>query len=144
MVFLGSSCRETAKNAIKKNSMGKDERKKVFFSQLFRPKVFDMYFPKTFYGVFELPLLRNAHNQKKREVPTYLIYHLPDIRRFHFFFSSAPLGIVCHTQVACQLTYFAVIIASLIDHLASPSNLSLYPSQQKVRSARVSVSRTTR
>jgi hypothetical protein len=38
----------------KKKSMGKDERKKVFFSQLFRPKVFDMDFPqKVFYGVFE-------------------------------------------------------------------------------------------
>jgi hypothetical protein len=49
--------------------MGKDERKKVFFSsQLFRPKVFDMYFPKkVFYGVFELPLLRNA---QKRWVKT--------------------------------------------------------------------------
>jgi hypothetical protein len=45
--------------------MGKDERKKVFFSsQLFRPKVFDMYFPKkVFYGVFELPLLRNAQKR---------------------------------------------------------------------------------
>ena len=68
MVFLGSSCRETAKNAIKKKSMGKDERKKVFFPQLFRPKVFDMYFPqKVFYGVFEPPLLRNA---QKRWVKT--------------------------------------------------------------------------
>jgi hypothetical protein len=57
MVFLGSSCRETAKNAIKKKSTGKDDRKKVFFSQLFRPKVFDMDFlQKVFYGVFELPL----------------------------------------------------------------------------------------
>jgi hypothetical protein len=48
----------------KKKSMGKDERKKVFFSQLFRPKVFDMDFPqKVFYGVFELPLLRNAQKR---------------------------------------------------------------------------------
>jgi hypothetical protein len=67
MVFLGSSCRETAKNAIKKNSMGKDERKKAFFSQLFRPKVFDIGFPqKVFYGVFELPLLRNAQKRHKK------------------------------------------------------------------------------
>jgi hypothetical protein len=53
----------------KKKSMGKDERKKVFFSsQLFRPKVVDMYFPKkVFYRVFELPLLRNA---QKRWVKT--------------------------------------------------------------------------
>jgi hypothetical protein len=40
MVFLGSSCRETAKNAIKKNSMGKDERKKVFFFSTFSAKSF--------------------------------------------------------------------------------------------------------
>jgi hypothetical protein len=40
----------------KKKSMGKDERKKVFFSQLFRPKVFDMYFPlKSFHGVGPVP-----------------------------------------------------------------------------------------
>jgi hypothetical protein len=45
VVFLGSSCRETAKKTIKKKSMGKDERKKVVFSQLFRPKAFDMGFP---------------------------------------------------------------------------------------------------
>jgi hypothetical protein len=31
---------------------------------------------------------------------------------------------------------FAVVIASAVDHLASPSKLSLYPSQRKVRSAR--------
>jgi hypothetical protein len=66
VVFLGSSCRETAKNAIKK-SMGKDDRKKVFFSQLFRPKAFDMDFPqKVFCGVFELPLLRNAQKRHKK------------------------------------------------------------------------------
>jgi hypothetical protein len=40
MVFLGSSCRETAKNAIKKMSMGKDERKKVFFFSTFSAKSF--------------------------------------------------------------------------------------------------------
>jgi hypothetical protein len=74
VVFLGSSCRETAKNAIKK-SMEKDERKKVFFSQLFRPKAFDMDFPqKVFFGVFELPLLRNAQKRHKKNIKksTYL------------------------------------------------------------------------
>jgi hypothetical protein len=36
----------------KKKSMGKDERRKVFFPSTFRPKVFDMYFPqKVFNGV---------------------------------------------------------------------------------------------
>jgi hypothetical protein len=48
--------------------MGKDERKTVLFSQLFRPKVFDMDFPqKDFYGVFELPLLRNAQKRHKNK-----------------------------------------------------------------------------
>jgi hypothetical protein len=40
MVFLGSSCRETAKKRDKKNSMGKDERKKVFFFSTFSAKSF--------------------------------------------------------------------------------------------------------
>jgi hypothetical protein len=48
----------------KKNRREKNDRKKVFFPQLFRPKVFDMDFPhKVFYGVFELPLLRNAQKR---------------------------------------------------------------------------------
>jgi hypothetical protein len=77
MVFLGSSCREreTAKNAIKKNSMGKDERKKVFFSQLFRPKVFDIDFPqKVFNGVFNAIKKITKIKKNNRKVPTYLIY----------------------------------------------------------------------
>jgi hypothetical protein len=80
--------------------MGKDDRKKVFSSQLFRPKVFDMDFPqKVFCGVFELPWLRNAqkrhkknlknHTKKERHLPTPFSGHLPDIRRFQFFFSFA-------------------------------------------------------
>jgi hypothetical protein len=80
-------------------ALGKDENGKKKKSQLFRPKVFDMYFPqKVFYDVFELPLLRNAQKRhkkitkiKKKKVPTYPIYHLPGIRRFQFYFSSAPL-----------------------------------------------------
>jgi hypothetical protein len=72
----------------------------VFFSQLFRPKVFDMDFPKSFYGVFELPLLRNAQKRHKnlknlknlKKGGTYL----PDLSSarytsLSFFFSSAPL-----------------------------------------------------
>jgi hypothetical protein len=51
----------------KKKSMGKDDRKKVFFCQLFRPEVFDMDFPqKVFCGVFELPLLRNTQKRHKK------------------------------------------------------------------------------
>jgi hypothetical protein len=76
MVFLGSSCRETAKNAIKNFRWEKTKGKKFFFPQLFRPKVFDIGFPqKGFYGVFELPLLRNAqkrHKKKKKKKRRYL------------------------------------------------------------------------
>jgi hypothetical protein len=68
MVFLGSSCSETAKNAIKNFRWEKTKGKKFFFSQLFRPKVFDIDFPqKVFYGVFELPLLRNAQKRHKKK-----------------------------------------------------------------------------
>jgi hypothetical protein len=44
MVVLISSCRETAKNAIKKNRRGKKGKKKVFFRSIFWQKVFDMDF----------------------------------------------------------------------------------------------------
>jgi hypothetical protein len=61
VVFLGSSCRETAKNAINKYRWEKTTGKMFFFLNFFRPKVFDMYFPKkVFYGVFELPLLKRT------------------------------------------------------------------------------------
>jgi hypothetical protein len=102
MVFLGSSCRETAKNAIKKKSMGKDERKKGFFSQLFRPKAFYIDFPqKFFFGVFELPLLRNARKRHKKiskiKKKTQKGTYLPDLLaicqiypRFIFFFLRRP------------------------------------------------------
>jgi hypothetical protein len=69
MVFLSSSCRETAKNAIKTKPKGKDDRKKI--------------------KVFELPLLRNAQKRHKQisttknYLPTPFSGHLPDdIRRF--------------------------------------------------------------
>jgi hypothetical protein len=87
----------------KKNRWEKTKGKKFVFSQLFRPKVFDMDFPqKDFYGVFELPLLRNAQKRhkniskikikkKERYLLTPFSGHLPDIRRFQFSFSSAPL-----------------------------------------------------
>jgi hypothetical protein len=100
MVFLGSSCRETAKK-----SMGKDERKKVFFPQLFRPKVFDMYFPqKVFYGVFELPLLRNAQKRHKKNLKNHTKKegtYLPDLSSARYtslsilFFFGAPRARAC-------------------------------------------------
>jgi hypothetical protein len=65
-LILENSCRETAKNAIKKNRWEKTKGIS-FFSQLFHSKVFDMDFPqKVFYGVFELPLLRNAQTRHKK------------------------------------------------------------------------------
>jgi hypothetical protein len=46
--------------------MGKDGRKKVLFFSNFSAKGFDMDFPqKVFYGVFELPLLRNSQKRLK-------------------------------------------------------------------------------
>jgi hypothetical protein len=64
MVFLGSSCRETVEKAIKKKDGKTRQEKSFLFSQLFRPKVFDMDFlQKVFFGVFELPLLRNAQKR---------------------------------------------------------------------------------
>jgi hypothetical protein len=54
------------RNAQNRWVKGKDERGEKK-SQLFRPKVFDMCFPqKVFYGVFELPLLRNAQKRHKK------------------------------------------------------------------------------
>jgi hypothetical protein len=69
VVFSSSSCRETAKNAIKK-STGKDERKTFFFlstfsANFFSQKFLTWIFSKKFYGVFELPLLRNAQKHHK-------------------------------------------------------------------------------
>jgi hypothetical protein len=65
--FWAPHAEKRPKNAIKKiDGNGKRRpRKKVFFPQLFRPKVFDMDFPqKVFNGVFELPLLRNARKRQ--------------------------------------------------------------------------------
>jgi hypothetical protein len=56
----------------------------------------DLFFRYFFYRVFKLPLLRNAqkrHKKKKKKyLPTPFSGHLPDIRRFQFSFSSAPLA----------------------------------------------------
>jgi hypothetical protein len=85
------------KTRLKKIRWEKTKGKKLFFSQLFRPKVFDIDFPqKVFYGVFELPLLRNAQKRhKKKQKGTYL----PDLLaicqiypRFIFFLSERPLA----------------------------------------------------
>jgi hypothetical protein len=81
MVFWGSSCRETAKNAIKKIE-GKRRQEKEFGQKLHD-------FPQQYFcGVFELPLLRNAP-QKKGYHGAPFSGHLPDIRRFKKK-SSAP------------------------------------------------------
>jgi hypothetical protein len=61
VVFLGSSCRETAKNAIKK-STGKYGHGRIFFPpQLFRQKVFDMDFSQICF------VMRNAQKRHKKK-----------------------------------------------------------------------------
>jgi hypothetical protein len=60
------------------------------------------FFQNEFYGVFELPLLRNAQKRHKqnsklkerereRYLPTSFSGYLPDIRRFQFCFLRRPL-----------------------------------------------------
>jgi hypothetical protein len=56
--------RNGEKRDKKTKSKGKYDRKRLFFPQLFRPKVFDMDFPQKFFnGFFELLLLRNAQKR---------------------------------------------------------------------------------
>jgi hypothetical protein len=108
VVFSSSSCRETAKNAIKKIDGKRRKEKSFFFSQLFRPKVFDMDFlQKVFYGVFELPLLRNAQKRHKKikklkKKSTYLP-HLQSARytslSILFFFGAPRIRWPCSTFV---------------------------------------------
>jgi hypothetical protein len=93
MVFLGSSCRETAKNAIKKIE-GKRRQEKRFFLNFFGQKFLD-FLQKVLHGVFELPLLRNAQKRynknlknKKEEEGTVvpdLVAICQIICRFHVF-----------------------------------------------------------
>jgi hypothetical protein len=92
---------ETAINAIKKFD---GKTRKDFFSQLF-----DMDFPHFLYGVFELPLLRNAQKRHKqiskiKKKITYLP-HLVAICQiyvaFKFLFLRRPLLIgkgICKSQ----------------------------------------------
>jgi hypothetical protein len=73
----------------KKNRWEKTTGKKFFFLNFFRPRAFDMYFPKkVLNGVFELPLLRNAQKRHK----TNLKIKNKNIRGFQFYFSWAPLA----------------------------------------------------
>jgi hypothetical protein len=107
VVFLGSSCSETAKNAIKQIRRQKTTGKSFLFLN------FNGGFSKSFTGVFELPWLRNAQKAPlKRSKKTKKKYHgipfsgyLPDIRRFQFVFLNRPLS-SCHPNAAmfsCQL-----------------------------------------
>jgi hypothetical protein len=99
VVFLSSSCRETAKNAIKKNDGTKCRGKKYYFST-FLEKVFDMvFFQKVFNGVFKNPLVekrtKNAIKKSRKYcfsetkyLPTSFSGYLPDIRRFQKSFGA--------------------------------------------------------
>jgi hypothetical protein len=110
MLFWGSSCRETAKNAIKQIDRKRRQEKSFFSLNFFgqKPKVFDMDFPqKGFYGVFELPLLGNAQKRHKKTTKikkkkcTYLPY-LVAICQIYVafnFFLRRPLGVWCCVYV---------------------------------------------
>jgi hypothetical protein len=78
VVFLNKTrCRETAKQNATKKEKEKNDRKKAFSPLCFFANIFlHGFFSKTF-GVFELPLLRNAQKypqkivkkQKRRSLP---------------------------------------------------------------------------
>jgi hypothetical protein len=60
---FGFLMQRNGKKRDKKSRWEKTKGKKLT-SQFFRPKVFDMDFPqKALYGVFELPLLKNAQKR---------------------------------------------------------------------------------
>jgi hypothetical protein len=52
MVFLGFSCRETAKNAIEKNRRGKTTGNVFLFSTFLAKSFWHGFSPKVFFGVF--------------------------------------------------------------------------------------------
>jgi hypothetical protein len=61
---LGIPMQRNGQKRDKKSRWEKTTGKKFFFfSQLFRPKVFDMDSPPKKIGVFELPLLKNAQKR---------------------------------------------------------------------------------
>jgi hypothetical protein len=64
MVFLGSSCRETAKNAIKKPK-GKDDRKKVFFFSTFSVNFFLTWTSPKKFLMAKRTKSKNASGKKK-------------------------------------------------------------------------------
>jgi hypothetical protein len=69
VVFLGSSCRETAKSALKKSRCEKTTGKTFFFPSDFSARSFlHGLSPKKNCGVFELPLLRNAQKRHKKNL----------------------------------------------------------------------------
>jgi hypothetical protein len=73
--------------------------KKFFFLNFFGQKLLTWIFPKSFYGVFELPLLRNAQKRHKKikKIKKKEGTMVPDLSSarytsLSFFFSSAPLA----------------------------------------------------
>jgi hypothetical protein len=70
MAFFNSPCHETPKNAIKKNRTKqpreekKTEEKKSAFFVMSREWTFS---EKSFFRVFELPLLRNAQKNARKK-----------------------------------------------------------------------------
>jgi hypothetical protein len=86
MVFWGSSCRETPKNAIKQNRWEKTTGNRFFFLNFFGQKLLTW--------CFLTPLVekrtKTPFKKKKKYLPTPFSGHLPDIRRFFFLFFGAP------------------------------------------------------
>jgi hypothetical protein len=102
---------------FKKKIDGKRRKEKSFFSQLFRPKCFDINLSqKVFYGVFELSLVRNA--QKSHQKISKLIKKrgtYPDTYRFLqnictqiflFFFLLPRSWVVPAKQIAFSFFFF--------------------------------------
>jgi hypothetical protein len=93
MCFGGPHAEKRSKTRLKQNRREKMTGKKFFSLNFFDQRFLTWTFPKTMYGVFELPLLRNAqkrHKQKSQKIiinkgrylPTPFSGYLPDIRRF--------------------------------------------------------------
>jgi hypothetical protein len=75
VVFLSSSCRETAKNAIKKIEAEKRQGL-LFFPQLFWQKAFDMDFLQNVLWCFKTPLVeKRTKTPLKKKPPTHTHTH---------------------------------------------------------------------
>jgi hypothetical protein len=105
-LFIQRNCQKHDKNQSKEKTTWS-----FGFPQTFWQKAFDMDSPQNvFYGVFELPLLRNAQKRhKKGKIKLYLpgyLLHLVAICQiyvaFNYFVLKRPLFVVCRPSFVCQ------------------------------------------